>query len=94
MIIVINSINMSIIIKTKKLCTQRGLAERLRSSQVNPAIVHKRVKFIVCNFKFIVVSDCIQIIIIVYFKKHACCLSENKSQLPLDKILKVCYNIT
>ncbi len=61
MIIVVNSINMYIMIKTKKLCTRRGLAERLRSSQVNSAAVHKRVKFIVCDLKFIVLVVCLKI---------------------------------
>jgi hypothetical protein len=35
-------------------CALKGLAERLRSSQANPADVHKRVKFIVYDLKFIV----------------------------------------
>ena len=54
MIIVVNSINMYIMIKTDNMCSRRGLAERLRSSQVNPADVHKRLKFIVYDLKFIV----------------------------------------
>ena len=49
---------------SKRTC---GEAKKLTSE---PRNVHKRVKFIVCDLKFIVVSDCLQLSLIVYYKKQ------------------------
>ena len=47
------------------MCSRRGLAERLRSSQVNPADVHKRID---CNELYANVYNCLQsvTVLVVY----------------------------